>query len=522
MDYEKLHKDTINKLQQMVNSGKITVEIARGICADFVSESVDEKIRKEFIKLMRKMSNTIVENYTPVPISDFVAWLEKQGGHAKFINGIQVGDKVTRNEDGVLVNLSQLNRVAKKQGEQKFNNTDFSDLRTWKYIADYVVTKWCGIGQYLDNPRLTTIAEELQKKYYLEQKQSEQILANSEKTCKDEQKPIDEIQIGKKYKCIASPRYSAFMTGKIYKPEDKFLCGLMNFCSDCFEPIEDGEQKPADKVEPKFKVGDWVVDKNGIVRQILSYKDGVYKHTDGYSAEIFEDEWRLWDITKDAKDGDVLVSSSGKPFIFKGFFDNDPMAYGGLVADDSFWPASNSNWTTVYCKPATKEQRDLFFRKMKEAGYEWDAEKKELKKIEQNPAWSEEDINMFGSILSTLGICANNPQIPADVRSIHKKEESWFNELYHRAQPKQEWSEENEANINRVLYFLQGGGLLPGQREKLSNWLKSLRPQTTWKPSDEQIRVLQELCKYSEVANLTEKGVEILKSMYNDIKKLKG
>ena len=30
--------------------------------------------------------------------------------------------------------------------------------------------------------------------------------------------------------------------------------------------------------------------------------------------------------------------------------------------------------------PATKEQRDLLFAKMKEAGYEWDADKKELKK----------------------------------------------------------------------------------------------------------------------------------------------
>ena len=33
-------------------------------------------------------------------------------------------------------------------------------------------------------------------------------------------------------------------------------------------------------------------------------------------------------------------------------------------------------------KPATKEQRDLLFHKMKEAGYEWDALNKELKKIE--------------------------------------------------------------------------------------------------------------------------------------------
>ena len=43
MDYEKLHKDTITKLQEMINSGKITAEIARDICADFVPESESEE-----------------------------------------------------------------------------------------------------------------------------------------------------------------------------------------------------------------------------------------------------------------------------------------------------------------------------------------------------------------------------------------------------------------------------------------------------------------------------------------------
>ena len=39
------------------------------------------------------------------------------------------------------------------------------------------------------------------------------------------------------------------------------------------------------------------------------------------------------------------------------------------------------SWRVFTAYPATKEQRDLLFRKMKEAGYQWDAEKKELRKI---------------------------------------------------------------------------------------------------------------------------------------------
>ena len=90
------------------------------------------------------------------------------------------GNYVGKDTDGqyLINNVSIIEKIGcyrakeEKQGEKP--NTDFSDLRTWKYIADYVLTRWCGIGQYLDNPYLTTIAEELQKKYYLEQEQGEQ------------------------------------------------------------------------------------------------------------------------------------------------------------------------------------------------------------------------------------------------------------------------------------------------------------------------------------------------------------
>ena len=81
MDYEKLHKDTINKLQQMVNSGKITVEIARGICADFVPESEEERTRKEILDYIIKCSESLydVQQYGKERFEKWIAWLEKQG-----------------------------------------------------------------------------------------------------------------------------------------------------------------------------------------------------------------------------------------------------------------------------------------------------------------------------------------------------------------------------------------------------------------------------------------------------------
>ena len=43
---------------------------------------------------------------------------------------------------------------------------------------------------------------------------------------------------------------------------------------------------------------------------------------------------------------------------------------------------TGGSWRVFTAYPATKEQRDLLFSKMKEAGYEWDADKKELRKIQ--------------------------------------------------------------------------------------------------------------------------------------------
>lgn len=149
-----------------------------------------------------------------------------------------------------------------------------------------------------------------------------------------------------------------------------------------------GEQKPTDKVEPKFKIGDWVVlfphDDNRKVVRILRISGNalnMYYTTEG---KWFGDgtEARLWTI-RDAKNGDILTGPDG-PFMFLGCTDKErpdcPVAYFGINSCNNFYVSSGLHWWCDYIgvHPATKGQCDLLFQKMREAGYAWNAETKTL------------------------------------------------------------------------------------------------------------------------------------------------
>ena len=154
-----------------------------------------------------------------------------------------------------------------------------------------------------------------------------------------------------------------------------------------------GEQKSADNVEPKFKVGDWAVsDLDGIARQISEVHFDEYNSyyvVDGKSVNLEEYDrlHHLWTIT-DAKDGDILIYNDSI-FIFDEIYENDLIYYGiyehNKFHDDkyySFLDLNTININIIY--PATKEQRDTFERAMADAGYAFDFEKKELKIIDWN------------------------------------------------------------------------------------------------------------------------------------------
>ena len=99
----------------------------------------------------------------------------------------------------------------------------------------------------------------------------------------------------------------------------------------------------------------------------------------------------------------------------------------------------------------------------------------------------------------------------------------WINK--HRAQPKQEWNKDDEERIKNIISVLDVQVCWDGATGKKGNpyqkeidWLKSLRPQSTWKPSDEQMITL-EYYMHTLVCN---EHKEILFGLYSDLKKLKG
>ena len=287
--------------------------------------------------------------------------------------------------------------------------------------------------------------------------------------------------------------------------------------------------KPVDKVEPKFKIEK---DKCYVCIRDLDDNYGTRAFCKGSTYYSTKDEtllpdnsnvpfeikycvndyFHLWTI-KDAKEGDVLHSSGFHNdciFIFNGLdnwrFDEPngdrAVATGycclSVSADNMEFGIQGPDCIEVdTVKPATKIQRDLLFQKMKEVGYEWDAEKKELKKIGQKPI---------------------------DIQSIEKRAHEVFPDddentpLYRQAFidgaidyidcgcKNTAWSEEDEYTLGETIQHLEELIRIDKAKHCACNvqyyqrdidWLKSLKDRYTWKPSDEQMKILNEVLNFA-------------------------
>ena len=306
----------------------------------------------------------------------------------------------------------------------------------------------------------------------------------------------------------------------------------------------EAEHKLVDKVEPKFKVGDWVrAISSGNIFKILSFNDGLYRVLcyDGveanYPIEDVDYDLAYWTI-QDAKDGDVLATKKGNPFIYDKNRYNNGLAYyyAGLDVNKELTLKSPHHMLAHFGElsgvfPATKEQRDILFQKMKEAGYEWNAEKKELRKIEQNNSWSEDDEKMLNDIL----MCGEH-HCYLDDGNI-----AWLKSLKDRVQPqpKKEWSKEDSERLLRIHQFIwanrKGDTDEIYQQEQDADWIMSLNPQQNnydkgyndgysaakynqWKPTDKQMEDFRMLLDYN-IGVFDYSKFMSADSLYDDLKK---
>ena len=221
----------------------------------------------------------------------------------------------------------------------------------------------------------------------------------------------------------------------------------------------------ANKVEPKFHEGEWIVWQNKCYK--VNYNGCGYELVDqnGLSTSLeygtVDENAHIWDIIKDAEDGNVLVSDN-IIFIFNRIHDIWIKCRCSLYEDDSFYGGDFDLMHVHYGKevfPATKEQRDKLLKAMTDAGWQFDFDKKELKKIEQKPAWSEEDDYNVQCLVA---------KVTSDILN---------------------------GNV--------------GRNQELIDWLKSLKERCTWKPSNIQMECLHDAVEHYHTngypaSNLTE------------------
>jgi hypothetical protein len=133
--------------------------------------------------------------------------------------------------------------------------------------------------------------------------------------------------------------------------------------------------------------------------------------------------------------------------------------------------------------------------------------------IEQQPAeWSEEDEVIIREITSCLQENAKENVFYACT--------NWLKELPQRfvIQPKQEWSEGDEKQLNDIIDLLPGLTIRHAWLLDIRQRLKSLRPYPHWKPSEEQMKALKAINCHGGLSYVGQQ--EHLISLYNDIQKL--
>jgi len=347
-------------------------------------ESEDERIKEELNKVLDECLNVRPQIVEEKQYIRLIAWLEKQDIFSKkdiddaYLKGVED----TKNE--IEKQYEANYQIRKDIATFIFNyKGDIKDRAKWINYLGIKVSfvdeqgekrhKFI-IGDIISNNNTTYRVDNIVKNCI---GQDSYFLVNVERENK-----------GMRHLKLTDPRGKTYNFGEITWLCEQVDAKFEKQGKSALEAIKEKNVDNADKVEPKFKVGDWV-----FIEEVKGYKQGAFQINSidefGYNFDeyhtipfMYEELLSKWTV-HDAKDGDALVTNSNIIFIFKFLDEGGTIAFRASCTENSgvYFPKIKERLCDQEVQPATKEQRDLLFQKMKEAGLEWDAEKKELKKL---------------------------------------------------------------------------------------------------------------------------------------------
>ena len=356
---------------------KIALRFGSNVAEEIFSEfemNENDRVRKELVAFLEELSklgkDTNFDRWKTSDCANWIAWLQKQGTVDENEVVIRVLNEVANSimrwldsncaegnmclsgmecediEDAVRNAYWQkiygyMKKKLEKQGEQKVSYT--TTVETGDGGINALVTRDIEIPYGAKDSELQEATYFIPKGYYAKIEGDKVVIK------KGEEKPVN------------------------YTDED--IVGAVKDAS------------ILDMVEPKFHEGEWVACEELNTAKIISIDGDRYEvefidGTKGFPhIDYIDINFHLWTI-QDANDGDVLVDEDVNVIgIFEGiegmcwhskfYYSNTTKEFYGIECGGSH--------IKEFAKPATKEQRDILFAKMKEAGYEWDEEKKELK-----------------------------------------------------------------------------------------------------------------------------------------------
>ena len=366
MDYEQKYKEALEMARETFYNQETPYVVKARLLTMFptIAESTDERIRKGIIELVKQSSEVLDKQNQ----KDMIDWIEKQGKNKKVSIWKHWKNGIAGNGEGRQIYLIKVG-----------NTYDLSSCLSFE--CDYIELS------ALDNLMLEKRGDQNDSCWSKDdQKMLEHIISDLREfmSCETDKELISDYE-----KEIAWLEKQGEQ--EPYGQRKKYSNYQFNYAGECkgYCALKRNEHKPTDNVEPKFKVGDWVVNSTTLnLCHVVKVEHGQYICDDCSFPITKENEYHLWTI-QDARNGDVLaedmIESHPSPFVaICKKQDGELFETYCFIGHDGKFYKGEIGHVGEYVHPATKEQCDLLFQKMTDADYEWDSEKKELKEIEPN------------------------------------------------------------------------------------------------------------------------------------------